>query len=138
MQNNEEDNKTGVNQAGRRANSPVKLLTASSICGDKIYNPSGEQLGKIKDIMLNLSDGTIQYVVIEYGGFIGIGKKYFSVPFGKLIIDAAREAFVINETKDSFENNPGFDKDHWPQSNAHVEQSKNYGGFMGPNTGSDH
>ena len=32
------DNTTGENHTGKQANSPLKLLTASSICGDKVFN----------------------------------------------------------------------------------------------------
>jgi sporulation protein YlmC with PRC-barrel domain len=133
------DNITGTNQTGRFANRPVKHLTASSILGDKIFNSANEQLGEIKDIMLNIVDGSISYIVIESGGFLGMGHKYFAVPFDALHLDADRKAFILDQSKISLENLPGFDKDHWPETNAH---KKNYtlssGGFMGANTGSEY
>jgi len=38
----ENDNVTGVNDSGLKANTPVKFLTASSIIGDKIFNNTEE------------------------------------------------------------------------------------------------
>lgn len=138
MLQNEDDNRTGMNHGGKRPNYPVKLLTASSLRGDKVVNEGGEALGNILDVMLNLNDGRIQYVIIAFGGFLGIGRKYFAVPFEELTIDTHRHAFILDQSRKSFEGRPGFDKDHWPESNAHNERSRYDGGFMGANTGSDH
>jgi sporulation protein YlmC with PRC-barrel domain len=138
MQKNDLDNNTGENHTGKRANFPLKLLTASSIRGDKVFNSAGERLGKIVDIMLNLEDGKIQYIVIAFGGFIGMGQKYFAVPFDELMIHPDRHAFILDRSRESFENNPGFDKDHWPEANSHLQVSRYDSGFMGANTGADH
>ena len=134
------DNETGINQAGRFANRPVKHLTASSIVGDKIYNSADEQLGEIKDIMLNIDEGSIAYVVIESGGFLGMGQKYFAVPFNALRLDGDRKAFILDQSKESLESLPGFDKQHWPDTNAHKNDTRfsSSGGFMGVNTGSEY
>ena len=134
------DNVTGVNQAGRFANRPVKHLTASSILGDKVYNSVDEQLGEIKDIMLNIDEGSIAYVVIESGGFLGMGQKYFAVPFSALLLDADRKTFILDQSKASLEDLPGFDKEHWPDTNSHKRSRSvsSGGGFMGSNTGSEY
>jgi sporulation protein YlmC with PRC-barrel domain len=135
----ERDNMTGENHEGHYANTPVKYLTTSSIIGNKVYNGQDENLGEVREIMVNLQDGRIEYVVIEFGGFLGIGEKYFAVPFKALKIDTERHAFILNQRKEVLENAPGFDKEHWPQTNSHVmEKSHSYwGSFMGPNTGSE-
>lgn len=138
MNDNEKDNLTGENHAGNHANEPIKILTATSMLGDKVFNRTGDHLGKIMDIMLNLSNGKVEYVVIQSGGFMGISQKYFAVPFNALVVDADRHAFILNQNKDAFKDHPGFDKNHWPETNSHPQYLRHYGGFMGPNTGSDH
>jgi len=134
------ENLTGKNTGGDTANTPVKYLTATTIIGDKVYNNEDEKLGDIKDIMINVWDGRIEYVVVEFGGFLGIGEKFFAVPFGALELDTSRHAFVMNQQREVLENAPGFDKDHWPETNSHgMEPTKNYwGSFMGPNSGSEY
>ena len=62
----EQDNMTGVNHSGKTANKPVKFLTATTIIGDNVYNLEDESLGEIKDIMLDIRNGRIEYVVIEF------------------------------------------------------------------------
>jgi sporulation protein YlmC with PRC-barrel domain len=131
------DNSSGKNHTGNHINRPVRILTASSIIGDKVFNKTGDDLGKIMDIMLNVDDGNIEYVIIAFGGFMGIRQKFFAVPFEALILDIHQQAFIFDQNKESFENHPGLDKGHWPEANFHTKSTRYYGGFMEPNTESD-
>lgn len=117
--NLEVDNRTGLNHEGPSANLPVERLTASSIIGDKVENPQGENLGKIDNLMVNLSSGKVEYAVVEFGAFLGIGGKLFAIPFEELILDPNRQLFVLNRDKEYLQQSPGFDKSHWPATNDH-------------------
>jgi sporulation protein YlmC with PRC-barrel domain len=138
MKTFEKDNLTGKNHAGAHPNSPLKFLTATSIIGDHVHNLTGDKLGKINDIMIDLFAGKIEYVVIEIGGFLGIGEKYFAVPIGLLRVDSKNEGFILEQTKEAIYAAPGFDKEHWPETNSHEfdNSSQYWGEFMGVNTGS--
>ena len=133
----ERDNMTGENHTGKYPNKPVHFLTSSSVIGDKVYNHLDEDLGEIKEIMLDVSNGSIEYVVLEYGGFLGMGSKFFAIPYKALELDTKRHAFILRQSKDVLEKAPGFDKDHWPETNEHTlrDSSVYWGGFMGSNTG---
>ena len=113
------DNRTGVNHERPDANTPVQRLTATSIIGDKIENPQGEDLGKVDNLMINLSKGEIEYAVIEFGSFLGVGGKLFAVPFNELRLDPEKKVFILNRDKDYLKESPGFDKSHWPETNDH-------------------
>jgi sporulation protein YlmC with PRC-barrel domain len=130
-----EDNISGENHEGRHPNTPLLHLTASSIIGDKVYNRSDEKLGEIKDIMINLEEGKIDYFIIEYGGFLGIGEKYFAIPPRLLEVDENKKAFILDQSKEVLEKAPGFDKDHWPETNSHeLQETYTYwAGFTGSN-----
>ena len=132
-----QDNFTGENHEGAHANRPLQILTASSVMQDTIVDPSGEKLGSIKDVMLDVRGGKIEYIVMESGGFLGIGEKLFAIPFRLLKVDPKNHAFVFNEDKEVIKNAPGFDKEHWPGTNDHSFETTNsyWGGFMGPNVG---
>ena len=128
--NFEEDNITGQNREdSAMANTPVRVLTASSIIGDKVENLQGENLGDIRDIMLNLNTGCIEYVVLEFGGFLGIGEKLFAVPFKSMSLNEERQVFIINKDKEMLKKAPGFDKGHWPETNSrHFNDVNTYWG----------
>jgi len=114
-----QENLTGVNTEGDYPNVPLRVLTAKSIIGDKVHNAADEHLGDIKDIMLNVMDGTIEYYVVEFGGFLNLNKKFFAIPFDLLKIDSERQMFIFDQPKSVLENAPGFDKNHWPETNVH-------------------
>jgi sporulation protein YlmC with PRC-barrel domain len=123
-----EDNFTGENKTdSRMENTPVRVLTAKTIIGDKVENGKGEKLGVIEDIMLNMGTGCTEYVVVSFGGFMGVGEKYFAIPWMNLRLDEEGRKFVLNYEKKVFENAPGFDKHHWPKSNTdHFNHVKKY------------
>lgn len=116
------DNFTGHNASGPDANRDHQLLTAVSLIGDKVRNQEGEDLGSIHDIMLNIRTGRIEYYVVEFGGFWGLGEKWFAIPFSLLQVDAERKQFVLAEKRETLEKAPGFDKKHWPLTNDHRKQ----------------
>ncbi len=90
------------------------VLSASSITSDQVRNHSGEDLGSVKDLMIDLGSGQVRYAVVSFGGFLGFGDKLFAVPFDVLEVDSNRECFVLDADKSKLENAPGFDKDSWP------------------------
>lgn len=133
-----QDNLTGENHEGKKANLPLRFLTASTLIGEKVINGAGERIGEVNNIMIDVNEGKIQYLVIECGGFLGIGEKFFAIPYAALSIDTGEHAFVLDQDKETLENAPGFDKDHWPDTNDHSydQHGAYWGSFMGSNTGS--
>ncbi len=93
-----------------------RTLSASSINGTSVRNTTHDDLGKIEDLMIDLSAGRVAYAVLSFGGFLGMGDKLFAVPFSALRCDGDREEFVLDATKEKLENAPGFDKDNWPDT----------------------
>jgi sporulation protein YlmC with PRC-barrel domain len=83
---------------------------------DKVRNPQGEDLGKIEDFMLDTESGRIEYAVLSFGGFLGMGDKLFAVPVQAFRVDTANEWFVLDTDKERLENAPGFDKNNWPST----------------------
>lgn len=95
------------------------ILSSSSITGTNVTNQKGENLGNIKDLMIDTETGTVNYAVLSFGGFLGLGDKYFAIPFEAFSVNATTETFVLNVSKDRLENAPGFDKDSWPKTSDH-------------------
>jgi sporulation protein YlmC with PRC-barrel domain len=91
-----------------------QVLSSSSICKDRVKNPSGEELGKIEDLMIDLRSGRIAYAVLSFGGFLKMGNKLFAIPWEALKVDSEKQEFVLHVEKSRLENAPGFDKENWP------------------------
>ena len=97
-----------------------RVLSATTIIGEKVVNPEGEQLGILKELMIDLEGGHIAYAVLSFGGFQGMGDKLFAIPWEALTIDTEEHAFILEVDKEVLKNAPGFDKEHWPD-NAQYE-----------------
>jgi sporulation protein YlmC with PRC-barrel domain len=92
------------------------VLSTNAVIGDSVVNRTGENLGKIEELMLDLETGRVAYAVLSFGGFLGMGEKLFAIPFEALKLDASREHFTLDVNKDKLKNAPGFDKNHPPQA----------------------
>lgn len=82
--------------------------------GNKVVNPSGEVLGNLKELVLDLEEGHIAYAVLSFGGFIGVGDKLFAIPWEALVLNPKDHTFILDVEKEVLQKAPGFDKDHWP------------------------
>jgi sporulation protein YlmC with PRC-barrel domain len=97
----------------RRGPGP-EMMGADTLVGNDVFNQKGEDLGDIKEIMLDMRSGRVGYAVLSFGGFLGMGEKLFAVPWNALTLDTKNKRFVLNVEKDRLKGAPGFDKDHWP------------------------
>jgi sporulation protein YlmC with PRC-barrel domain len=103
-------------------NGPV-ICMSNDLIGTKVVSTSGDKLGKIEDLVIN-PNGEIAYGVLSFGGFLGMGDKYFAVPWNVLRSDvpkatsketrSSEREFVLPIDKERLKNAPGFDKSHWP------------------------
>ncbi len=93
------------------ASSPVK---ASSMIGTDVCNPKGENLGEIKEVVIDPGTGRVAYAVVSFGGFLGMGKKLFAIPFSAFEFDVEENEYVLDISKERLEAAPGFDADSWP------------------------
>jgi len=91
-----------------------RTLSAATLTGDKVFNLGGEELGYLKDIMLDLETGHIAYAVMSFGGFLGMGDKLFAVPWRSLELRAEDHSFILDANRERLEAAEGFDKDNWP------------------------
>jgi sporulation protein YlmC with PRC-barrel domain len=91
-----------------------ELMAAATLTGEPVVTPTGEELGKIEAIMLDVCSGRIAYAVLSFGGFLGLGEKLFAIPWSALTLDIRAKKFILDIGKEKLERAPGFDKDHWP------------------------
>ena len=88
-------------------------LTAEELIGTNVYGTNNEHIGAIGDLALN-EDGTIDAIVIDFGGFLGIGTKPVAVAFEDLEFLADpnnNRSLVLPITREQMEAAPAFNKD---------------------------
>lgn len=89
-------------------------MRPGELAGTEVRNPKGERLGKVEDVTIDTTTGRVAYVVLSAGGFLGLGDRFFAIPWQIFQLDAARDRFILDVSKETLRNAPGFDKDDWP------------------------
>ena len=86
------------------------LIAAEKVNGTNVYNPAGENLGTIDDIMIDKASGRAIYAVMSFGGFLGMGEEYFPMPWASLKYDTGLEGYRVNVTEDQLKGAPRFNR----------------------------
>lgn len=89
-------------------------VKASEVKGVKVKNIDNEDLGEINEIVLDKNTGKVSYLVLDFGGFLSFGNKYFAIPWSAFQYNKEDDSFILNVDKDRLKNAPGFDKNDWP------------------------
>jgi sporulation protein YlmC with PRC-barrel domain len=97
-----------------QARDKSSVLKASEVIGMNVQGIDGKKLGDIKDLVIDPEDGGVQYAVLDFGGFAGIGDKYFAVPWEALQLDKTNKKLSLDIHKKDLKDAPGFDKTNWP------------------------
>ena len=87
---------------------------ASKIIGTDVHDMQGKKIGAVRDIVVDPQTGNINYAVVSFGGVMGVGGKYFAVPWKSLQATADAKNYALNVDREALKAAPGFDKDHWP------------------------
>jgi hypothetical protein len=78
-------------------------LKASSIIGLQVRNDSGDRLGKVQDIIVNLESHSAPFAIVEFGGTLGIGATHVAVPLTDLKWSSDPKQLLLMATKDEFQ-----------------------------------
>jgi hypothetical protein len=61
---------------GKSATHPgPALMGANTLLGNDVYNKDGEDLGDIKEFMIDMASGKVAYAVLSFAGLLGMGDK---------------------------------------------------------------
>jgi sporulation protein YlmC with PRC-barrel domain len=109
-------NAPASDQSGDTAGAEYELasqeLTADNLIGSAVYSPNEDNLGEVNDVVFDQA-GTIQGVVIDVGGFLGVGEKPVAVQYDALNVqkeDNGDLRIVVNATQEQLEGAPAFDQ----------------------------
>ena len=97
-----------------RIDETQSLISAEKVSGTEVYNPSGETLGEVRDVMLDKRSGRVAYAIMAFGGFVGIGRNYFPLPWSTLRYDTRKEGYVVDLSKDLLKAAPSYAAEKMP------------------------
>ncbi len=93
-----------------------RVVSASSLTKNKVTNMKGEDLGRIDDVMVDLETGRIAFAILSTGGFLGRESRLLAIPWEALTLSLHDKKFVLNVTRDTLAQAPGFTKNNPPDS----------------------
>ncbi len=93
--------------------------------GATLYGTNNDKLGKIDDVIFDHATGTIQYAVVDTGGWLS--SKKFLVPADRIHPDGKNsDDFAINATKQQIEALPKYDENAVNTDAAWNDYDKRY------------
>lgn len=90
------------------------VISSDRVEGTAVYNPNGEKLGAIDDLIIDKRSGTVRYAALEFGGFLGMGTDRYPLPWSMLIYDTNLDGYVVPLAKAQLENAPRYAQDNDP------------------------
>lgn len=102
-------------QAAVRMNSSARDMRASEIIGKEVKDANNETLGDIEDLVIDIDNQRVSYVVMSVGGVLNLGDKQFAIPAERLQPgQRERDPLTIRLTRQELESAPGFQPDKRP------------------------
>jgi sporulation protein YlmC with PRC-barrel domain len=106
-----QDNPLGATAAGTgsaETDETDRLISSNKVEGTAVYNRRGERLGSIYNFMVDKRSGHVEYAVLSFGGFLGIGENYYPLPWKALTYDTSQGGYVVDLDKDRLRNAPNY------------------------------
>lgn len=107
--NRDDERGVAIDETGR-------LISSDKVAGTRVYNYDGERLGTIRNIMIEKRKGKVEYAVMRFGGFLGMGERYHPLPWAVLKYDERMDGYVIDLDERQLERAPSFragDEPNW-------------------------
>lgn len=82
-----------------------------------VWNQNGEQIGDVEDMVLDLDNTMISYVIVGTGGFLELGEKELAIPWDMLEVQTGagdttgsqQNAFIFTGDQELYNNAPDLD-----------------------------
>ena len=84
-------------------------ILASKVKGTAVYNNEGDKIGTVEDVVLDKLSNQIMFAALGFGGVMGIGEKYYPVPWSMLNYSEDKGGYVVPLSKDGIEKAPAYD-----------------------------
>ncbi|MFI0847057.1 PRC-barrel domain-containing protein [Mesorhizobium sp. IMUNJ 23232] len=109
--------KTGAIDKSTLTEMPAGDIRAEELVGTTVYGANDANLGEIGDVVLT-QDGKVDAVIIDVGGFLGVGEKEVAVGMDKLAFMTDKDGnkyLYTTFTKEQLDAAAAYDKSTWAE-----------------------
>jgi sporulation protein YlmC with PRC-barrel domain len=86
----------------------ASLIASNKVEGTAVYNHNEERLGTIHNFMVDKRTGQVEYAVLSFGGFLGIGDNHYPIPWEVLRYSEDAGGYVVDLDKGILEGAPHY------------------------------
>jgi len=95
---------------------PLKMEDVSKISGFAVYGTDDSKVGSVSTVLMNPANKTIDRLVVNSGGLLGVGGHKVAIPVDQFKWDGEKDAYRLAKTADDLKSMP-----EWQSQTAHAE-----------------
>lgn len=92
-----------------------RLIASNKVEGTAVYARDGGRIGSIYNFMVDKRSGRVEYAVMTYGGFLGMGTRYYPMPWDVLSYETRLGGYQVDILERDLERAPSFDRQTEPE-----------------------
>jgi len=90
------------------ASGHTSAISARRVLDKKVKDLSGNKIGVVEDLILDKLSNNIMFAAVSFGGLLGIGEKYFPLPWSLLTYDVSDDSYIVNVSRNLLETAPAY------------------------------
>ena len=103
------------------------LIASDKVEGTAVYGADQNKIGSIEHVMIDKTSGKVAYVVVSFGGFLGMGDDHYPLPWSTLKYDTNLGGYRVNLTKDQLDRAPKYHQnDEWDWNRENDQRVHDY------------
>ena len=86
------------------------LIASDKVEGTAVFDAESRRIGEIRNFMVNKLTGKVAFVVMSFGGFLGIGESHYPLPWEALVYSEELGGYVVSVDRDRLDAAPSYDQ----------------------------
>lgn len=87
------------------------LISSDKVANTDVRRSNGDKIGTIDHLMIDKKSGQVEYAVMSFGGFLGLGESRKPVPWDALHYNEDLDAYELNISDDQLRTAPSYEDD---------------------------
>jgi hypothetical protein len=84
------------------------LIGSDKVEGTAVYRSNGDKVGTIERVMIDKVSGKVTFAVMSFGGFMGIGKDSYPLPWNLLTYNPQLQGYEVNIGEEQLKGAPKY------------------------------
>ncbi len=97
-----------------KAREQLRGLISARVEDTNVYDRDGKKLGTLYTFHIDRWSGQVEYVVLSFGGFLGLGQSYHPIPFSLLTVNQEKGGYSVTVDRSLLDGSPSYRPDTAP------------------------